>query len=147
MNKFIKLLTIIFVATLLIFWKFSDPKNTKHSNASDLSYAITPREDDLPKLTDSYLSEKKNKIEHFVSKNWSSDFENVSFLVAQNGQIIYEKYEGYADKENNVLNSPETPLHIASVSKVITACAVLKLIDDKKIKLDDKLTSYFKGFH
>jgi CubicO group peptidase (beta-lactamase class C family) len=146
MNKFIKLLTIIFVATLLIFWKFSDPKNTKHSNASDLSYAITPRENDLPKLTDSYLSEKKNKIEHFVSKNWSSDFENVSFLVAQNGQIIYEKYEGYADKENNVLNSPETPLHIASVSKVITACAVLKLIDDKKINLDDKLTSYFKGF-
>jgi CubicO group peptidase (beta-lactamase class C family) len=66
--------------------------------------------------------------------------------VAQNGQIIYEKYEGFADKENNILNAPETPLHIASVSKVVTACAILKLIDTKKIGLNDKLTTYFEGF-
>ena len=146
MKKFIKLLAITSIAALFIFWNYHDHKDSKHSNDSELTYAITPRKDSLPTLTDSYLAEKKRKIEHFVSKNWSSDFENVSFLVAQNGQIIYEKYEGYADKENNVLNSPETPLHIASVSKVITASAVLKLIDDKKINLDDKLTSYFKGF-
>jgi hypothetical protein len=27
----------------------------------------------------------------------------MSFLVAKNGQIIYEKYDGFADKENNIL--------------------------------------------
>ena len=146
MSKSIQIPHIFFFSFIILFFSCSEKKQNKHIKKSDLSYAINPREDELPKLTDAYISDKKNKIEHFVAKNWSSDFENVSFLVAQNGQIIYEKYEGYADKENNLLNSPETPLHIASVSKVITACAVLKLIDDKKINLNDKLTSYFKGF-
>jgi CubicO group peptidase (beta-lactamase class C family) len=70
----------------------------------------------------------------------------MSFLVAKNGQIIYEKYDGFADKENNILNSPETPLHIASVTKVLTASAILKLIDAKKINLDQKLTILFDKF-
>ena len=100
----------------------------------------------LPKLSAAYTNTKKRQIEGFFENNFGRGFENVSFLVAKNGQIIYEKYDGYADKENNILNSPETPLHIASVTKVLTAAAILKLIDAKKIDLDQKLTTLFEGF-
>jgi CubicO group peptidase (beta-lactamase class C family) len=37
-----------------------------------------------------------------------------------------------------------TPLHLASVSKVITATAILKLIDANKIKLDQKVNTILK---
>ena len=92
------------------------------------------------------LKSKKNEIDTYFAKKWKSNFENVSFLVAKNGQIIYEKYEGFADKSNNILNSPEVPLHLASVSKVLTASAILKLIDDERLELNDKVTKFLPEF-
>lgn len=138
---------LIFIFSILLVTSCNKKEKvvSKHKKSS-LAYAINPREDSLPKLSAAYIEEKKIQIDNFFTKKWANDFENVSFLVAKNGQIIYEKYEGFADKENNILNSPETPLHIASVSKVLTASAILKLIDAKKIGLDDKLTVYFKDF-
>ncbi|HCQ13154.1 serine hydrolase [Flavobacterium sp.] len=139
---------LLFTLTfLLLFSCKNDDKNTKSSKRkSDLEYAMLPLEDSLPRLSATYTTTKKRQIEGFFENNFGRGFENVSFLVAKNGQIIYEKYDGYADKENNILNSPETPLHIASVTKVLTAAAILKLIDAKKISLDQKLTTLFEGF-
>lgn len=135
------------VIILLLFSCKNDEKDKKSSKRkSDLEYAMLPLEDSLPKLSAAYTNTKKRQIEGFFENNFGRGFENVSFLVAKNGQIIYEKYDGYADKENNILNSPETPLHIASVTKVLTAAAILKLIDAKKISLDQKLTTLFEGF-
>jgi len=135
------------VIILLLFSCKNDEKDKKSSKRkSDLDYAMLPLEDSLPRLSATYTTTKKRQIEGFFENNFGRGFENVSFLVAKNGQIIYEKYDGYADKENNILNSPETPLHIASVTKVLTAAAILKLIDAKKISLDQKLTTLFEGF-
>lgn len=135
------------ISFLLLIGCKSDEKDKKSKKRkSDLEYAMLPLEDSLPKLSAAYTNIKKRQIEGFFENNFGRGFENVSFLVAKNGQIIYEKYDGYADKENNILNSPETPLHIASVTKVLTAAAILKLIDAKKIDLDQKLTTLFEGF-
>lgn len=135
------------ISFLLLIGCKSDEKDKKSKKRkSDLEYAMLPLEDSLPKLSAAYTNTKKRQIEGFFENNFGRGFENVSFLVAKNGQIIYEKYDGYADKENNILNSPETPLHIASVTKVLTAAAILKLIDAKKIDLDQKLTTLFEGF-
>lgn len=135
------------VIILLLFSCKNDEKDKKSSKRkSDLDYAMLPLEDSLPRLSATYTTTKKRQIEGFFENNFGRGFENVSFLVAKNVQIIYEKYDGYADKENNILNSPETPLHIASVTKVLTAAAILKLIDAKKISLDQKLTTLFEGF-
>jgi len=140
---------IIFFITFLLLTscdKSGKLKNPFKKKKPTVEYAMLPLEDSLPKLSDAYKKTKKREIENFFSNNFANDFENMSFLVAKNGQIIYEKYDGFADKENNILNSPETPLHIASVSKVLTASAILKLIDAKKISLDQKLTTLFDKF-
>ena len=141
-----------FLYSLLVLFLFSSCDKDRKGNSSEdeavemLPFSMIPSTKEYPKLSDKYIKEKKTQIENFFTDNYANDFENVSFLVAQNGQIIYEKYNGYADKENNILNSPETPLHIASVSKVLTASAILKLVEAGKLDLDQKLTSIFKGF-
>ncbi len=145
-NKVTYLLFFLTFLLLISCDKSGKIKNPFKKNKSGLEYAMLPLEDSLPKLSDSYKNTKKREIENFFTNNFANDFENMSFLVAKNGQIIYEKYDGFADKENNILNSPETPLHIASVSKVLTASAILKLIDAKKISLDQKLTTLFEKF-
>lgn len=115
-------------------------------NRSNLAYAMLPPDEDLPKLSPEYCAQKHKEIQTFFDANFGTSFENISFLVAKNGQIIYEKYEGYANKEQNELITANTPLHIASVTKVFTASAVLKLIDAKKIGLDDNFKKYFPQF-
>jgi CubicO group peptidase (beta-lactamase class C family) len=66
--------------------------------------------------------------------------------VAKNGQIIFEQYDGLANYKAKTVMTSTTPLHIASVSKVITATAVLQLVSSKKLSLDQKVNTILKQF-
>ncbi|WP_066306369.1 serine hydrolase [Flavobacterium sp. TAB 87] len=98
------------------------------------------------KLSASYVASVKPRINHFYEKTWPNNSMNGGFLVARNGEIIFEKYDGYADRSKKTDITKDTPLHIASVSKVITASAVLKLVDANKIELDQKVNTILKTF-
>ncbi len=71
---------------------------------------------------------------------------NGSVIVAQDGEIIYQRSFGLADKKNNIPVTDTTMFQLASVSKVITATAVLKLYEAGEIKLEDTFSSYFPEF-
>lgn len=71
---------------------------------------------------------------------------NGSVIVAKDADIIYQRSFGYADKKNSVPITDTTSFQLASVSKVITATAVLLLIEKGLIRLDDTFASYFPEF-
>ncbi|HEU4497157.1 MAG TPA: serine hydrolase domain-containing protein [Flavobacterium sp.] len=98
------------------------------------------------KLSTSYIEDKQKKLEQFYEKNWPGSSMNGSFLVAKNGQVIFEKYEGEANFSTHEKIDAGTPIHIASVSKVLTAAAVLRLIDREKLALEDKVNSILPSF-
>ena len=60
-----------------------------------------------------------------------------SLAVAKNGQIVYSRGFGYADREKKETVAPNALFRIASLSKPITATAVLQLVERDKLKLDD----------
>lgn len=64
-------------------------------------------------------------------------------LVVRNGATIYEKSFGPADKSRHIPNSSESRFSIASVSKPFTAVAVLKLVEQGKLRLEDRLDYIF----
>lgn len=107
---------------------------------------MQPLQEELPTLSAAFIQEKKYAVSLFFEKIWSEKNDNVSFLVAKNGQIIYENYMGFANKRTDEQITKDTPLHIASVSKVLTATATLMLIDANKIKLDQKVNTIIKNF-
>lgn len=107
---------------------------------------MQPLQEPLPKLSEQFIADKKFGVSMFFEKTWSEKNDNVSFLVAKNGQIIYENYMGYANKRTEERITEETPLHIASVSKVLTATATLMLVDAGKLKLDQKVNTLIKEF-
>jgi CubicO group peptidase (beta-lactamase class C family) len=72
---------------------------------------------------------------------------NGGVLVAKNGQIIFEKYSGTGHLAGTDTITANTPTHIASVSKTFTAMAVLKLVQDNKIQLEDEFNKYFPAFN
>lgn len=107
---------------------------------------LKPAPKDSTQLSANYIQEKKAKIATFYRKTWPNNSMNGSFLVAQNGQIIYEKYNGYGNFRDKDTITSETPLHIASVSKVLTATLILKLVNAKRLDLDQKVNSILETF-
>ena len=107
---------------------------------------LHPLAEAMPKLTADYISDKKFGVERYFEKTWSEKNDNVAFLVAKNGQVIYENYMGFANRNTGEQITKDTPLHIASVSKVLTSTAILMLVDAKKIALDQKVNTIIENF-
>ena len=63
-------------------------------------------------------------------------------LVAKEGKVIFRKSYGFADVEKRIPYTPETQHAIASVSKMFTSVAALKLRDQGKLKLEDSICKY-----
>ena len=62
-----------------------------------------------------------------------------SVAVGENGKIVFARGYGYADIAANEPVTSASLFRIASISKPITAVAILQLIEQKKLNLDDKV--------
>ena len=71
---------------------------------------------------------------------------NGSILVAKNGEILLEDYQGYADFASKDPLTANTPIHLASVSKTFTATSILKLYEGKRLSLEDSVQTFFPLF-
>jgi N-acyl-D-amino-acid deacylase len=62
--------------------------------------------------------------------------------VVKDGKLVYARGFGYADVENKTAVQPDALFRIASVSKPITAAAIMKLVEEGKLKLDDRVAPF-----
>lgn len=67
-------------------------------------------------------------------------------LIAKEGEVLYEKYSGKIDPRKTDSLTSTTPLHIASTSKTFTATAILRMVQENKLSLNDSLVKFFPGF-
>lgn len=81
------------------------------------------------------------KIEQLFS-NYNTDTPGGVLTVSRQGQIIYNKAFGMADLEHNLANTTETVFEAGSVSKQFTAAAILLLVQDGKLSLEDDVRKY-----
>ena len=63
----------------------------------------------------------------------------VSVAVVKNGRTVLAKGYGFADLENDVPATPETVYRIGSVTKQFTSAAIMRLMEQGKLSLDDTL--------
>jgi len=59
--------------------------------------------------------------------------------VVRDGKLFYARGFGYADVENKTPVQPDALFRIASVSKPITSAAIMKLVEEGKLNLDDRV--------
>jgi CubicO group peptidase (beta-lactamase class C family) len=89
---------------------------------------------------------------HDAALNWyDSTFRynplNGGMLVARNGNIVFEVYNGTAHIPGTDSINANTPTHIASVSKTFTAMMILKFVQEHKLDLNAELKQYFPDFN
>lgn len=90
------------------------------------------------------------ELDKFVGQLFKSEqtgnMPGVSVLVARDGNIIYEKGFGYADIGNKVPVTSDTKFRIGSITKQFVASAILKLQEEGKLSVQDKLSKFIPDF-
>jgi CubicO group peptidase (beta-lactamase class C family) len=71
---------------------------------------------------------------------------NGSVLVAKNGAILLNKGYGYRNAADKVWNNEQTIFQLGSITKQFTTAIILKLQEEKKLDISDKLSKYFPGY-
>lgn len=137
--SFIRVSRITFLFILVFFGEIAISFSDKTT-----AEKVFPSEEKIPvslRLTNNLSAYESmqgldQQIESFMKK-WS--IVGASVAVVKDERLIYSKGFGYADKENDIKVEPKHLFRIASVSKLITAVAVMKLVEDGKINLTDTI--------
>lgn len=82
----------------------------------------------------------------FVTHQMTMDHVPGLSVAFQHGDFFWARGFGYADLENDVPASPESAYRLASITKTITAVAILLLYEEGKIDLDDEVQKYVPSF-
>ena len=145
-----KITLITFLLSTLFY--LSSPKTGWHTidsnkgNPNDSLHITSSFPIKMGNVSDEYINEKKQKIDSFYNKNINSPYYSGGFIVVKNGRVIYEDYKGFANLKTGKKIDATTPIHLASVSKVLTATAILRLVQQDNITLDQKVTDWLPKF-
>lgn len=93
-----------------------------------------------PLITNQLLHYPNSKADTLIEK-FRTDWQlaAISVAVAYKGKIVFAKAYGQADTEQQEAAQPYHLFRMASVSKLITAAAIMKLVETGKIRLDSKV--------
>ena len=94
----------------------------------------------------SIYSQSSKEIDNLLSTYESRNQFSGSVLVAEKGKIIFEKSYGYRNAEKGEKNTNDSQYKIFSTTKMFTATVILKLVEQGKISLDDRLSKYYSSF-
>lgn len=83
------------------------------------------------------------KMQEFVDAQQSA---GVVALVVHDGRVVHQSAVGLSEVENKTPMRPDTLFSIASMTKPITAAAVMVLVDEGKVRLDDPVAKYIPEF-
>jgi CubicO group peptidase (beta-lactamase class C family) len=87
------------------------------------------------------------KIDAIVEETMKRDqVVGTSVGIQKNGELILAKGYGFADLENRVEATEHTVYRLGSVTKQFTAVAIMMLVEQGKILLDDDLTKFLPDY-
>jgi len=97
-------------------------------------------------LTEKEKAYYQEKIETLYNTTLKKTGFNGSILLAKNGEIVFEDYRGMVNFRTKEFIGPNTPFHLASISKTFTATVILHLMEQGKIALEDPVEFFLPNF-
>lgn len=122
---------------------------TENGEATSLPNFSNVEIDDVFNRRDGKMQDRDSVVEiidQYYETVWEQGDLWGGVLIAKGDKILFEKYRGFSQDNAQAPVDKTTALHIASVSKPITAMAILKLVEAGLLKLDDELTQFFPKF-
>ncbi|EAR00559.1 serine hydrolase domain-containing protein [Maribacter sp. HTCC2170] len=98
------------------------------SCSSDDDAVVVPEEKNLTTTLSKHLDENQSKTNP-----------GLSILIKHNGEVIYQGQKGLARLEGNHEIDQHTGFRIGSITKSVTAIAIMQLVEQDQMSLEDKL--------
>ncbi|HEC41669.1 MAG TPA: class A beta-lactamase-related serine hydrolase [Bacteroides sp.] len=137
--KKLKFIIVQFVLILvLFFWDigsiFSDRKASHPVQSNELNHRSGSIQNNMSSFKGTDRMEKT--ISDFLKRY---KIKGASVAVTKEGRLVYAKGFGYANEESEELVDPNHVFRLASVSKLVTSIAVMRLEEEGKLSLDEKV--------
>lgn len=124
------------------FWmapEFILDKNTNKVRATGMLMGFQPRGVETPsKNTEEFISRLDDYLKEMEKTNL---FQGV-VLVQEGENVLIQQAYGLKDRYANERNSLSTRMRISSVTKMITGAAILSLVKDKTLSLEEPISTY-----
>ena len=93
-----------------------------------------------------HANAKAARLDSLFQKKYTRQGFNGTVLIAQKGVTIYENAFGYRDITSKTPLTLNSAFQLASISKTFTGVAILMMIQEGKLKLNDSIQRYFPKF-
>ena len=90
--------------------------------------------------------DKKALMENLARAAYEKGSFNGTWLYAENGEIVSKGAFGWVDAENKLPMQEDSIFEMASVTKMFTATAVMLLVREGKLNVDDEYVKYFPDY-
>ncbi|HEY48376.1 MAG TPA: beta-lactamase family protein [Anaerolineae bacterium] len=124
----------------------TNPTPTKLVPDMRATTTVIPPTETLTPLPPITLDARVAEIEALMTTYEQMDLFSGAVLVAEGGEIIYEKAIGYANREWSILNTLDTRFRVASLSKQFTKILVLQLVEEGKLSLNGTIDLYLPDY-
>jgi CubicO group peptidase (beta-lactamase class C family) len=100
----------------------------------------------MPVNTTPPPSENKDAVEALFNDYRSGDRPGASVVVIRDGKVVLSEAYGLAHLEKRAPALPESNFRLASLTKQFTAMAVMLLVEEGKLRLEDRVVDVLPGF-
>jgi CubicO group peptidase (beta-lactamase class C family) len=94
----------------------------------------------------SFAQDQAKVYDKLLNEVFDKDGPGGTAIIVKNGKTIYKKAFGKANLELDIDMNTEHVFRIGSITKQFTACAILKLMEEGKLSLQDDITKYVKDY-
>ena len=130
------------------FYKLMYPRLETYPNVARIDYEKNVLGDGFRKEIIPWTDENRaRKVRDYVKTLMTTgNFPGIQYYVACPESVIFRCDTGFADVKNAKLIGPETKMVVYSLGKVFTAVAILQLVDEGKLSLDNPVSKYLTDF-
>ena len=91
--------------------------------------------------------ERLRRVDEYLQQQVdSSRIAGAVGLVLRDGKVVYERAVGYADKESGRRMRTDAMFRIASQTKALTSIAIMMLLEEGKVALDDPVSRFIPAY-
>lgn len=85
-----------------------------------------------------------DKVHSIISKQ-EEDKPGIAVLLRKDNKVILKVSKGLANKNTHLTIGPSTGFRIGSISKSFNALAIMKLVEQERLSLEDEVTEFVEG--
>jgi len=87
--------------------------------------------------------ERLEKLDNYLTNLEKNDSFSGVVIIGQNGEKIYSKVMGFADRDNHIKLNLNSQFSLSSTSKSFTAVCIMRLVQEGRISDNEKIGKYF----